>query len=280
MAKAEAAFPRTTRDLRHHHRLALRQPADEGAVRRRLDARDRRERRRRSSRSSREDQDAFALRSQQRAAAAQAAGCFASEIVPVDDRRSGRATRSSSSSDEHPRPDTTLEALAKLQGRRAPGRHGDGRQRLRRQRRRRALMLASSEAAAERYGLTPRARVVGHGDGRRARRASWASARRRRSRKVLARLGLTLDADRRDRAQRGVRRAGARRAAPARPRRRRRARQPERRRDRARPSARHARRAARRRRRVISCTRRGGRYALCTMCIGVGQGIALVIERV
>ena len=45
MGKAEAAFQRTTRDLRHHHRLALRQPADEGAVRRRFDAGDRRERR-------------------------------------------------------------------------------------------------------------------------------------------------------------------------------------------------------------------------------------------
>ena len=52
MPKAESAFCARQRGLRHHHRLALRQQADEGAVRRRLDARDRRERGRRSSRSS------------------------------------------------------------------------------------------------------------------------------------------------------------------------------------------------------------------------------------
>ena len=57
------------------------------------------------------------------------------------------------------------------------------------------------------------------------------------------------------------------------------ARQPERRRDRARPSARRERRAARHDRDRTSCSARGGRYALCTMCIGVGQGIALVLER-
>ena len=58
-------------DLRHDHRLALRQSADEGAVRRRLDAGDGRKRRRPTTRSSRADQDAFALRSQQKAARAQ-----------------------------------------------------------------------------------------------------------------------------------------------------------------------------------------------------------------
>ena len=52
MPKAESAFARSQRGLRHHHRLALRQQADEGAVRRRLDARDGRERRRPTSRSS------------------------------------------------------------------------------------------------------------------------------------------------------------------------------------------------------------------------------------
>ena len=61
---------------------------------------------------SRADQDAFALRSQQRAGAAIAAGRFADEIVPVTvPQRKGPVTVSA---DEHPRPDTTLEALAKL----------------------------------------------------------------------------------------------------------------------------------------------------------------------
>ena len=64
---------------------------------------------------SREDQDAFALRSQQRAAAAQANGAFDAEIFPVDIKdRKGGVTRVAK--DEHPRADTTIEALAKLKG--------------------------------------------------------------------------------------------------------------------------------------------------------------------
>src|SRR5258706_12057994 len=61
---------------------------------------------------SRADQDAFALRSQQRAAKALAAGYFAEEIVPVEVR--GKDGMVTVAKDEHPRPGTTLEALAKL----------------------------------------------------------------------------------------------------------------------------------------------------------------------
>ncbi|MCR8723851.1 3-oxoadipyl-CoA thiolase [Frigidibacter sp. ROC022] len=109
-------------------------------------------------RISREEQDAFALRSQQKAAAAQASGRLAREIVPVE--VTGRKSTVTVSHDEHPRPDTTLEALARL---RAPFRAGgtvtagnasgvnDGAA---------ALILASAEAAHA-HGLTPIARILG-----------------------------------------------------------------------------------------------------------------------
>jgi 3-oxoadipyl-CoA thiolase len=107
---------------------------------------------------SRADQDAFALRSQQRARAAAAAGYFAQEIVPVELK--GKAGTVKVDTDEHPRPDTTLEALAKLKPIvRDPGTVtagnasgiNDGA----------AAMILCSEAAAARHGLTPRARVLG-----------------------------------------------------------------------------------------------------------------------
>jgi acetyl-CoA acyltransferase len=108
---------------------------------------------------SRADQDAFAWRSQQRAGKAMAAGRFAEEIVPVTiPRRKGDPIVVDT--DEHPRPDTTLEALAKLP---TPFRKeggtvtagnasgvNDGA----------CAILVASEAAARRHGLTPRARVV------------------------------------------------------------------------------------------------------------------------
>src|SRR5690606_26981629 len=106
----------------------------------------------------REDQDAFALRSQQRWAAANERGFFASEIVPVTiPQKKGDAVIVST--DEHPRPATTIEQLAKLKGVVKPDgtvtagnasgvNDGAG-----------ALLLASEDAAS-RYGLTPRARVV------------------------------------------------------------------------------------------------------------------------
>ena len=109
-------------------------------------------------RVSREDQDGFALRSQRRAAAAQAAGFFAEEIVPVE--IPGKKGPTVVSIDEHPRPDTTLEALAKLKPAfRSPGTVtagnasgvNDGA----------AAMILASEDAAKRHGLTPRARFLG-----------------------------------------------------------------------------------------------------------------------
>jgi len=108
---------------------------------------------------SRADQDAFALRSQQRAVAAQRNGRLAKEIVPVTiPKRKGEPVVVSA--DEHPRADTTLEALAKLP---TPFRDGgtvtagnasgvnDGA----------AALIVASEAAARRHGLTPIARVLG-----------------------------------------------------------------------------------------------------------------------
>ena len=106
---------------------------------------------------SRADQDAFALRSQQRAAAAQASGFFDRELTPVTIKT--RKGETVVTRDEHPR-ETTMEALAKLK---APFRKeggsvtagnasgvNDGA----------AALIIASEAAAKKYGLTPRARVV------------------------------------------------------------------------------------------------------------------------
>jgi 3-oxoadipyl-CoA thiolase len=107
---------------------------------------------------SREDQDAFALRSQQRAACAQARGFFAEEIVAVEIPGKKQATQVAS--DEHPRADTTLEGLAKLKAAfRTPGTItagnasgiNDGA----------AAMILASEEALKRHGLLPRARVLG-----------------------------------------------------------------------------------------------------------------------
>ena len=166
MPKAESAFAAPRRDLRHHHRLALRQPADEGAVRRRLDAGDGRERRRATTRSTREEQDAFALRSQQRAARRRQRGRLAKRDRAGDDRRRTRASRSSSRRDEHPRADTTLEALAKLPTPFRAGRHGHRRQRIGRQRRR---LRAAGRLRGRGRALRPdAARARGrHGDRRR-----------------------------------------------------------------------------------------------------------------
>jgi 3-oxoadipyl-CoA thiolase len=107
---------------------------------------------------SREDQDAFALRSQQRAARAQAAAFFAEEIVAVE--IPGKKGVAVISTDEHPRPDTTQEGLAKLKPTfRTPGTVtagnasgiNDGA----------SAMIIASEEAAKRHGLTPRARILG-----------------------------------------------------------------------------------------------------------------------
>jgi len=107
---------------------------------------------------SRADQDAFALRSQQRAAAAQQAGFFAEEIVPVIIK--GRKGDTVVEQDEHLRPETSLETLGKLKPVNGEGKTvtagnasgvNDGAA---------ALILASAEAV-KKHGLTPRARVLG-----------------------------------------------------------------------------------------------------------------------
>jgi len=107
---------------------------------------------------SRADQDAFALRSQQRAARAQTAGFFADEIVPVEvGTRKGTTIVDR---DEHPRADTTLEALQKLRPVNGPDCSvtagnasgiNDGA----------AAMILASAGAVRAHGLTPRGRVLG-----------------------------------------------------------------------------------------------------------------------
>jgi 3-oxoadipyl-CoA thiolase len=109
---------------------------------------------------SRADQDAFALRSQQRAAAAQASGFLAEEIIPVTVPGKRRGETLEVGIDEHPRSDTTLDTLAKLkplfgpEGTVTAGNASginDGA----------AALIIASETAAKEYGLTPRARILG-----------------------------------------------------------------------------------------------------------------------
>jgi 3-oxoadipyl-CoA thiolase len=109
---------------------------------------------------TREDQDAFALRSQLRAARAQQAGIFAAQIVPVGVVQAKGGAAQLVERDEQLRPDTTLEALAKLKPVVRPGGTvtagnastiNDGA----------AALLLASAAAVEKYGLRPRARVLG-----------------------------------------------------------------------------------------------------------------------
>ena len=136
---------------------------------------------------SREDQDAFALRSQQRALAAQASGRLAREIVGVDTRKGKETLRVET--DEHPRA-TSLEALAKLK---APFRAGgtvtagnasgvnDGA----------AALLVASEATVERFGLDPLARIAGAATAGVAPRIMGIGPAPA-TRKLLARLGWTI----------------------------------------------------------------------------------------
>ena len=224
----------------------------------------------------REDQDAFAIRSQQRWGAAHAAGRFDDEIVPVTIPQK-KGDPIVFTTDEHPRPETTLAMLAKLKGvngaeltvtaGNASG-VNDGA----------CALLLASESAAAKYGLTPKARVVGMATtGLAPRIMGFGPAPA--VRKVLAKTGLTLDqmdvielneafaaqglAVMRDLGLpddaahvnpnggaialgHPLGMSGARLITTA----------------------------------SYELARRGGRYALCTMCIGVGQGIALIIERV
>lgn len=139
---------------------------------------------------SRADQDAFALRSQRKAAAAQAAGFLAEEIVPVTiTDRKGRETIVDT--DEHPRPDTTLEMLAKLKpisrsdGTVTAGNASgvnDGA----------AAMIVANEAAASRHGLTPRARILGMASAGVPPRIMGIGPVLA-TQKLMARLGLSVD---------------------------------------------------------------------------------------
>ena len=140
---------------------------------------------------SREDQDGFALRSQQRAAAAQENGFFAEEISPVTVPGKKRGETMEISVDEHPRADTTIETLAKLKPLFGPDGTvtagnasgiNDGA----------AAMIIASEAAANANGLTPRARILGMasiGVEPRVMGIGPLPA----TQKLLARLGLTID---------------------------------------------------------------------------------------
>ncbi|MGU3575993.1 3-oxoadipyl-CoA thiolase [Brucellaceae bacterium C25G] len=225
---------------------------------------------------SREDQDAFAARSQARWAKAQAAGLFNDEIAPVT-ITPRRGDPIIVAEDEHPRPGTTVEALAKLKAINGPDLTvtagnasgvNDGAA---------ALTILSSEAAKA-QGLTPKARIVSMvaaGVEPRIMGIGPSPA----AKKVLARAGLTIDqmdvielneafasqalATLRDLGLpddaahvnpnggaiaigHPLGMSGARLVATA----------------------------------MYQLHRTGGRYALCTMCIGVGQGIAIIIERV
>ncbi len=226
-------------------------------------------------RISRADQDAFALRSQQRTAAAIAAGRLAEEIVPVTiAARRGEPTVVGR--DEHPR-ETTLESLAGLKGIVRPDGTvtagnasgvNDGS----------CAVILASEDAARRHGLTPRARIVAAavaGVAPRIMGFGPAPAMR----KVLAQAQLALgDVDVIE-----LNEAFAAQALAVT-------------RDHGLPDdAAHvnpnggaialghplgASGARLVTTALYQLRRTGGRYALCTMCIGVGQGIALIIERV
>ncbi len=225
---------------------------------------------------SRADQDAFALRSQKRTAAAQAKGTFDAEIVAVEMKdRKGNVTRVAA--DEHPRADTTLEALAKLGGIVREGGSvtagnssgiNDGAA---------TLFIASGEAA-EANGLEPIARILGYATagvaprvmgvgpipavGKLTERLKLKPAsfdvvelNEAFASQALACLrGLGLEDDAAHVNPNGgaialghpLGMSGARLAGAA----------------------------------ALELKRRGGRYALATMCVGVGQGAALALERV
>ncbi len=225
---------------------------------------------------SRDDQDAFALRSQQRWASAHAAGVFQHEIVPVVLAQK-KGEPKVVDTDEHPRPDTSAVNLAKLKGVVKPEGSvtagnasglNDGAC---------AILLASSEAVAQ-HGLSPRARVVGMACAGLAPRIMGFGPSPA-TRKVLALTGLTIgqmDVIELNEALAAQALAVTRDLGLA-------------------DDAAHVNPnggaiaighplGASGARLILTAVnqlhRTGGRYALCTMCIGVGQGIAIIVERV
>ena len=225
---------------------------------------------------SRLDQDAFAARSQARAAAAQASGFFADEIVPVE-AKDAKGKPVPVERDEHPRPDTTAEVLAGLKALFPPDGTitagnaaglNDGA----------AVLVLASEAAVKRHGLTPRARILGMASAGVEPRVMGVgpipAVRKLMARldlaiggfdvvelneafasqglAVLRGLGLPDDADHVNPHGGAIAlghplgMTGARLALTA----------------------------------VHALEKRGGRRALCTLCVGVGQGVALALERV
>jgi 3-oxoadipyl-CoA thiolase len=225
---------------------------------------------------ARKDQDAFAFRSQQRAAKAQASGYFAEEIEPVV-VPGGKAGPLTVDKDEHLRPDTTLEGLAKLQPfARSPGTVtagnasgvNDGA----------AAMLIASEAAVKKHGLKPIARVTGMAAAGVPPRVMGIGPVPS-TQKLMARLGLKigdfdvieLNEAFASQALACLRQLGLSDDA-----------------EQVNPNggaialghplgmsgARLALTAAH------QMTKLGGKRALATMCVGVGQGVSLAIERV
>jgi 3-oxoadipyl-CoA thiolase len=225
---------------------------------------------------SREDQDAFALRSQRRAAAAQAKGTFDGEILPVEIKdRKGVATRFAK--DEHPRADTAIEALAKLRGIVRPDGSvtagnasgvNDGA----------AALILASDKAVKANKLNPIARILGFGSAGVAPRVMGVGPIPA-VRKLCERLGLTpsgfdvIELNEAFASQALACLRGLGLADDA---------------EHVNPNggaialghplgmsgARITGAAA------LELKRRGGRYGLATMCVGVGQGAALAFERV
>ncbi|HET7764194.1 MAG TPA: 3-oxoadipyl-CoA thiolase [Burkholderiales bacterium] len=225
---------------------------------------------------ARADQDAFALRSQQRWAAAQARGFYRNEIAPVSvSGKKGAAV--SVDVDEHPRPEATLEGLAKLKGVVKPegtvtagnaSGINDGA----------CALILASDAAARKHELTPRARVLGMATAGVAPRIMGVGPAPA-TRKVLEQTGLKLsqmdvielneafaaqavavtrDLGLPDGAEHVNPNGGAIAIGH--------------------PLGASGARLVTTAVNQLQVTQ--GRYALCTMCIGVGQGIALVVERV
>jgi 3-oxoadipyl-CoA thiolase len=224
---------------------------------------------------SRADQDAFALRSQQRAAAALASGFFEGEITPVT-APGGKAGPITVDKDEHPRPDTTLAALAKLKPIvRDPGTVtagnasgvNDGAA---------AIILASAEAV-KKHGLTPRGKLLGLASAGVPPRIMGMGPVPA-TRKLMQRLGLTIadfDVIELNEAFASQGLACMRQLGVA---------------DDAdyvnphggaialgHPLGMSGARLALTALRALEV--RGGRLALATMCVGVGQGVAAAIER-